>query len=90
MNLLERLGSPALYATIAGVFALLGLTGAVPDFLAANGEVVAGFFSALFAFLSALGVISVEARAKVNAVKLEAAMMAMGDAKADEFEARFS
>ena len=90
MNLLERLGSPALYATVAGVFALLGLTGAVPDFIAMNGDTIAGLFSALLAFLSALGVVAKEGREKVNAVKLEAALVLMGEAKADEFEARFS
>ena len=56
MNLLERLAQPALWATVAGVFMLIGLSGAVPDFLGQNGDLLAQFFGAVLALLTALGI----------------------------------
>ena len=56
MNLLERLSNPSLWATVAGVFMLIGLSGAVPDFLGQNGDLLAQFFGAVLALLTALGI----------------------------------
>ena len=56
MNLLSKLANPALWATVAGAFMLLGLSGAVPEFLGSNGDLLASFFGAVLAILSALGI----------------------------------
>jgi hypothetical protein len=56
MNLLERLANPTVYALIAAVLSLVGITGNFPGFLDQNGETLAGFFAALMALLAAFGV----------------------------------
>ena len=68
MNLLERLAQPALWATVSGVFMLIGLSGAVPDFLGANGDLLAQFFGAVVALLTALGIIREQ---KVQRLKVQ-------------------
>ena len=55
-DLLSRLSNPALWATVAGVLALLGISGAFPDMLQQSGDTIAGLFAAIIAFLSAVGV----------------------------------
>lgn len=68
MNLLQRLSNPALWATVAGVFMLVGLSGAVPDFLGANGDLLASFFGSVLALLTALGIVREQ---KIQRLKVE-------------------
>ena len=71
LNLLSRLSNPAFWATVAGVLALLGISGAFPDLLQQSGDTIAGLFAAIIAFLSAVGV-------RVQRLTLQNRMMARG------------
>lgn len=74
---------------IAGTLGSADLAG----FFQVNAEPLAAIAMALaviFGFGASVAMNAEKKQAAVNAVKLEAALMTMGDAKADEFEARFS
>lgn len=71
LDFLNRLANPTLYSIAAGVLALLGISGSFPDFLATSGDVVAGLFAAILAFLAAVGV-------KINRLTLQNRMLAEG------------
>jgi hypothetical protein len=76
LEFLSRLANPTLYSIAAGVLALLGISGSFPDFLATNGDVVAGLFAAILAFLAAVGV-------RVERLKTQNRMLAAGYTPSD-------
>lgn len=76
LDFLNRLANPTLYSIAAGVLALLGISGSFPDFLATSGDVVAGLFAAILAFLAAVGV-------KVQRLQVQKRMLEEGFTSSD-------